>query len=153
MAIVLDCFSLGYANLYSHKFTVYDKYQWTTIPTKSELLSLSLTTWQVARIYWEVEGKVMIYATVKRIFGMRWTLIFKKTANFSFVSLSSFNLIILLTCRPAFGIHMHNPPIELDAMDDVVGHILDMISDCNIIISQFHNFALDSGRSGLPCRS
>ena len=49
----------------------------------------------------------------------------KKTANFSFVSLSSFNLNILLTCRPAFGIHMHNPPIELDAMDDVVGHILD----------------------------
>ena len=73
MAIVLDCFSLRYAYLFSHKFTVYDKYQRTTIPTKSELLSLShlLTTCQVARIYWEVEGKVMIYATVKRIFGMR----------------------------------------------------------------------------------
>jgi len=46
----------------------------------------------VARIYWEVDGKVMIYATVKRIFGL----------------------------RPSFGIHMHNPPLELDAMDDVV---------------------------------
>ena len=43
------------------------------IPTKSELLSLShlFTTCKVARIYWEVDGKVMIYATVKRIFGMR----------------------------------------------------------------------------------
>merc|ERR1712203_453766 len=46
----------------------------------------------VARIYWEVDGKVMIYATVKRIFGL----------------------------RPSFGIHMHNPPVELDDMDNVV---------------------------------
>ena len=71
MAIVLDCFSLKYANLFSQKITVYDKYQKTTVPTKSELSSILLTTCQVARIYWEVDGKVMIYATVKRIFGMR----------------------------------------------------------------------------------
>ena len=49
---------------------------------------------------------------------------FQKNSKLLFLSLSSFNLIKLLTCRPAFGIHMHNPPIELDAMDDVVGHIL-----------------------------
>ena len=41
------------------------------LPTKSELLSILTTTCQVARIYWEVDGKVKIYATVKRIFGMR----------------------------------------------------------------------------------
>ena len=72
MVIVLDCFSLRYAKLFSHKFTIYN-IKVLLIPTKSELLSLShlLTTCQVARIYWEVEGKVKIYATVKRIFGMR----------------------------------------------------------------------------------
>merc|ERR1712203_1220211 len=59
------------------------------IPTGYRRKMLSMLP--VARIYWEVDGKVMIYATVKRIFGM----------------------------RPSFGIHMHNPPVELDAMDDV----------------------------------
>jgi len=60
------------------------------IPTGYRRKMLSMMP--VARIYWEVDGKVMIYATVKRIFGM----------------------------RPCFGIHMQNPPLELDAMDDVV---------------------------------
>ena len=29
--------------------------------------------------------------------------------------------------RPSFGIHMHNPPVELDAMDGVVG------DDCEVM--------------------
>ena len=36
-----------------------------------------------AYIYWEVEGKTMIYATVKKVFGL----------------------------RPAFGVFLHNPPV------------------------------------------
>jgi len=60
------------------------------IPTGYRRKMLSMLP--VARIYWEVDGKVMIHATVKRICGL----------------------------RPSFGVHMHNPPLELDAMDDVV---------------------------------
>ena len=127
MAIVLDCFSLGYANLFIHKFTVYDKYQRTTIPTKSELLSLLTLVDNLPGgenlLGGGREGDDLRHGQENLRDEVNFE--FQKNSKLLFLSLSSFNLIKLLTCRPAFGIHMHNPPIELDAMDDVVGHILD----------------------------
>merc|ERR1719319_582569 len=41
----------------------------------------------LARVYWEVEGKVMVYATVKKILQM----------------------------KPAFGVYLHSPPLELES--------------------------------------
>ena len=59
------------------------------IPTgyKRKLLSLMPR----AYIYWEVEGQTMIYATVKKTFGL----------------------------RPAFGVFLHNPPVAAEAADTI----------------------------------
>merc|ERR1711953_489385 len=66
------------------------------IPTGYQMRGRWKITPPVARIYWRLDGKVMIYATVKPILTLRpWT-------------------------SGSFGIHMHNPPLELNAMHEVV---------------------------------
>merc|ERR1711971_426125 len=46
----------------------------------------------VARIYWEVEGKVMVFATVKKTGSMM---------------------------KPSFGVFMHNPPVHIEDCDSL----------------------------------
>merc|ERR1712032_1765209 len=86
------------------------------IPTGYRRKMLSMLP--VARIYWEVDGKVMIHATVKRICGL----------------------------RPSFGVHMHNPPLELDAMDDVVGSGKPRLSGGGQLHGTFSHHARCRGR-------
>ena len=59
----------------------------TEIPTGYRRKMMSMMP--MAHIYWEVEGKTMIYATVKKVFQF----------------------------RTAFGVFLHNPPMELEADD------------------------------------